>query len=378
MNDFNKQIDRKGTSSLKWDWYGEKDVIPLWVADMDFRASDAVIDALHKRIDHGIFGYTLPSDELYHVLMGMVKKLYGWDILRQWIVILPGVVSGLNISCRAVGQPGDDVMVPVPVYPPFFDAPKLADRNLVTYEFQEKNGRLTFDFPLFEKSITPRTRLFLFCTPQNPGGTVFRKDELRELARICEKHNITICSDEIHCGLVLDGKHIPTAAIDPEIARRTITLMSPSKTYNIPGMGFSFAVIPDDELRTRFQKAAKGIVPEVNVMGYTAAIAAYRDSEQWLEQLLDYLRENRELVLSFIEKIPGLRMFYPESMCLAWIDARAMNLENPCKFFEEAGVGLSDGRYFGKPGFVRLNFGCHRELLKEALERMASAVALTL
>lgn len=374
--DFDKPVDRTGTSSLKWDFYKDKEIIPLWVADMDFPASHEIINALHKRIDHGVLGYTLPPDELYEVLTAALLKEYEWKVAREWIICLPGVVTGLNLACRCVGEEGDEVLVPVPVYPPFFDAPKLSERKIIEIPMIEKKGRLVFDFDLFEEKITPRTRLFLFCTPHNPGGTVFTREELTRIARICNRHGIVICSDEIHCGLLLDRdkSHIPTAALDDETAQNTITLMAPSKTYNIPGLGFSFAVIPDPGLRKKFTNAMKGIVPYVNVLGYTGAIAAYRESSHWRSQVIGYLRQNRDLALEALNKMPGIKAMKPEASYLIWMDTRETGIEKPAQFFEKAGVGLSDGAYFGRPGFLRLNFGCSRHLLQEALNRMAAAL----
>jgi cystathionine beta-lyase len=374
--DFSVPVDRRGTSSLKWDRYGNRDVIPLWVADMDFHSSPAVLQALHSRVEHGVFGYTLPPEELLKVILSMLGRDYGWKVDPEWIVWLPGLVSGLNVACRAVGEDRDDVLTAVPVYPPFLSAPGHSRRNLVTVDLAEENGRWTFDFERLEAAVTPQTRVFILCNPHNPVGRVFTRDELSTLAAICEKHDIIICSDEIHCALILDEDkpHIPTATLGPEISRRTITLMAPSKTYNLPGFGCSFAVISDDMLRRRFKRAMAGIVPEVNALGYTAALAAYRDSGEWLAALLTYLRGNRDLVESSIRDIPGLSMPHVEATYLAWIETRETGLSDPAGFFEDAGVGLWDGRDFGGSRAVRLNFACHRGLLAEALRRMARAV----
>lgn len=373
--DFDRVINRKGSSSLKWDWYKDMDIIPLWVADMDFRAPEPVIQALNHRIHHGVFGYTLPPCELYEAIMAYLERSFDWAVDRSWIVPVPGVVTGLNQTCRAVGKPGDRVLVPVPVYPPFFDAPALSQRAMDTVPMICKEDRLTFDWAAFERAITPGTRLFLFCTPHNPGGTVFSEDELKQLARISKKHDLVICSDEIHCDLVFEGPHRPTASACPDIADRIITLMAPSKTYNIPGLGFSFAVISNPRLRDAFKRAGNGIVPHVNALGYTAALAAYKDSADWLEKVLAYLKINRDLVHERINRLHGLSSLCPQGTYLTWIDARESGLENPAAFFEKAGVGLSDGSHFGMPGFLRLNFGCSRELLNDALDRMETAVS---
>jgi cystathionine beta-lyase len=267
-------------------------------------------------------------------------------------------------------------MTAVPVYPPFLTAPANSRRHLVKVPLQEKNNRWTFDFDRFESAITADTRLFLLCNPHNPVGRIFSRDELTNLVMICEKHNIVICSDEIHCGLLLDeGKmHLPTATLGQEVAQRTITLMSPSKTFNLPGLGCAFAVISNEKLRRQFITAASGIVPLVNTLGFVAAEAAYRNGAGWHTELLEYLRGNRDTVARAVGEMPLLSMTPPEATYLAWIDARAADLADPVRFFKNAGVGLQDGVEFDGPGFVRLNFGCQRPLLEEALDRMKSAM----
>ena len=369
---FDRPVDRRGTNSLKWDLYKGKDIIPLWVADMDFQTSPAIITALHAHVDHGVFGYTLVPDELIDVVIERLAAQYGWKIQRDWIVWLPGLVTGINVSCRAVGDIGDEVLTMTPVYPPFLSAPENSSRKLRSVPLVEKTGGWEIDFDLLKRAITPRTRMLLLCSAQNPTGRVFTRDELATLAQICERHDIVICSDEIHCELVLDKgiEHIPTAALGPEVERRTITLMAPSKTFNIPGLGCSFAVISYEPLRRQFLRGMKGIVPHVNALGYTAALAAYRDSRDWYLAMIDYLRENRDSAERSIEAMPGLSMHHVEATYLAWIDTRQTGMKDPVKSFEEAGVGLSDGKSFGAEGFVRLNFGCPRSVLEEAFQRM--------
>ncbi len=375
--DFDTPIDRHNTASLKWDKYKGRDIIPMWVADMDFRSPPAVIEALHQRVDHGVFGYTIAPEELAESVIDTLQDDYGWKIESEWITWLPGLVTGLNVTCRAVGEDGDDVLTSVPVYPPFLSAPKYSRRNLLTVPLAEADGRWAFDFDRLESAITPRTRLFILCNPHNPAGRVFTAEELVTLTEIYLKHDIIICSDEIHCGLVLDEdkSHIPTATLSPQIADRTITLMAPSKTFNVPGLGCSFAIISNPELRKSFRRAAAGIVPFVNTLGYTAALAAYRDSAQWHRELLNYLRDNRNMVEHSIAEMPGLSMNHVEATYLAWIDARPLELEDAVKFFEDAGVGLSDGAQFDGQGFLRLNFGCPRITLEKALERMQKAMS---
>ncbi len=262
------------------------------------------------------------------------------------------------------------------MYPPFLTAPDNWSRRLVTVPLVQKPHRWEIDFDRLKAAITPRTRLFLLCSPHNPVGRAYSREELATLAAICEEHDIVICSDEIHCGLILDQDkpHIPTAMLSPEIADRTVTLMAPSKTFNLPGLGCSFAIISNLELRNRFRKAMAGIVPSVNALAYTAAEAAYRDGAPWQAALLDYLRRNRDLVSEAVKEMPGLSTTHVEATYLAWIDTRRADLDYPAEFFESAGVGLGNGVYFGSPGFLRLTFGCQRSMLVEGLSKMRDAL----
>ena len=381
--DFDVPIDRRNTLSAKWDKYKDRDVIPLWIADMDFRSPTAIIEALRKRVDHGVFGYgTIAPDDLLDGIVARLQAAYGWTIKPEWIVCMPGVATGFSAACQVVGEDQDEVLTAVPVYHPFLLAPKRARRNLVAVPLFEEGGRWFFDFDRLERSISPRTSLFMLCNPHNPVGRVFTREELSKLAAMCEKHGIIICADEIHCDLLLDPDktHIPIATLNPEVAARTITLMSPSKTFNIAGLGISFAIISDPGLRRSFCEAMPrpaGIVPIVSVLAYTAAIAVYRESTcyDWLAALLLYLRKNRDFLANEINRMPGLSMTRMEATFLAWIDTRKAGLKDPAKFFEDAGVGLSDGLPFGaEPGFVRLNFGCPRATLERAVNRMAEAM----
>lgn len=373
---FDAVIDRKNTASQKWERYSDSDILPMWVADTDFMAPPGVLEALEARIQHGIFGYTNPPVELQTQVMERMERLYGWRIEPEWLVWLPGLVCGLHLACRSTGAAGDSVIAPKPIYPPFISAPHLSDRQVVQIEMTSSAGRMVLDLEALEAAITPQARLLLFCNPQNPGGTVYRRDELLALAELAERHDLTICSDEIHCDLLLEPglKHIPLASLSPESARRTITLMAPSKTYNIAGLGCAFAIIPDKTLRNRFTRIRKGIVPDVNLLGFTAALGAYRTGDAWLEQKLVYLRQSRDYLLREVNRIPGLKLNPIEATYLAWIDISAAKLENPAHFFETAGVGMSPGRDFGDERFMRLNFGCPRPLLEEAVQRMRTAL----
>lgn len=374
--DFDTIIDRRGSSSLKWEKYRDRDIIPLWVADMDFAAPPAVIAALRRHVEHGVYGYTLPPEALVHAVTDMLERVHAWKVSPDWLVWLPGLVTGINTACRAVGSADDEIMTTTPAYPPFLSAPAFSGRTLLTVPHVKDGTKYVFDYAGIERAVTSRTRMFLLCNPQNPTGRVYDREELARLAEICLKNGIVICSDEIHCGLVLDSdrQHFSLAALDEEIARNSITLLAPSKTYNLPGLGCSFAVIPDQALRRAFTKVMRGIVPHVNAFGYTAAAAAYRDCEDWRLALVEYLAENRDLVEQFINGKRGLSVCHVEATYLAWIDARNLDAGNPTAFFEQAGVGLSDGTDFGAPGFVRLNFGCPRPTLARALERMGRAL----
>ena len=258
---FDNVVERRGTASAKWDKYKEQDIIPMWLADMDFPSPPAVIEALHQRVEQGVFGYPTVPDELITVVLSMLLTEYGWEVQPEWLVWLPGLVTGLNLICRAAAVRGEEVLTAVPVYPPFLTAPGLSRRHLTTLPLIREAGRWTLDFDRLASLITPATRLFLLCNPHNPVGTVFTREELASLAGICDKYNLIICSDEIHCGLVLDPDkvHVPIATLDPAIANRTVTLMSPSKTFNLPGC--AFAIIPAEPLRQKFCRAMAGHGP---------------------------------------------------------------------------------------------------------------------
>ena len=374
--EFDRPVNRKGTASQKWEKYGDSDILPMWVADTDFMSPPCVIEALKERIDHGVFGYTNVPSELNELVIERMKRLYSWEIEADAIEWLPGLVCGLNLACRAVGQSGDTVISPKPIYPPFISSPRLSEREVCTVPLKETNQHYIIDFEALENSLSDTTRLLLFCNPQNPGGAVYTREELETLAAIIIKHDLYICSDEIHCDLILEQglEHIPMASINDEIAKRTITLMAPSKTYNIAGLGCSFAIITDPKLRQKFVNVRKGIVPDVNLLGYTAAISAYKDGDEWNKQQLNYLRENRDYLQHEINQIPGLKLLPVEATYLAWIDISGAKLSNPAHFFEQAGVGMSPGRDFGDANYMRLNFGCPRRTLEQAVHRIKTAL----
>ena len=379
--DFDTPLNRHGTDSQKWQKYAGRDVLPLWVADMDFKSPPAIIEALHRRVDHGIFGYARPVKSTVDAVVDALAQRYGWKIDPAWIVWLPGLVVGLNVIAQAFAEPGDEVLTLAPVYPPFMSAPKNSARASVSTPWVLQAGAWSIDWEALARAVTPRTRLFYLCNPHNPLARVWRRDELVRLAEFCVQHNLLLCSDEIHCDLILDPAlpHVPTALLSPEIAARTITLRAPSKTYNVPGLGTSIAIIPDLAHRARFIRATAGIVAEVTCLGFTACEAAYRDSEPWRQALLAYLRGNRDYLLEAISsELPGVRVEAPvEATYLLWLDVAALGLRTPVTHFEQHGVGLSDGAMFGAaPGsHVRLNFGCPRSVLVEAVGRMKRALA---
>jgi cystathionine beta-lyase len=376
---FDTPIDRRGSDSIKWGKYAGRDVLPLWVADMDFAAPPPVIDALQQRIAHGVFGYGHPWPTLTESVLAHLECIYGWRIESEWIVWLPGLVTGLNVACRAVDG---DVLTATPIYPPFLSAPRFSGRALHRVELACSDGRWQWDKTALEMALTlgpadsmvASTRLFLLCHPHNPVGRCWSEEELRDLAAFAGENDLVVCSDEIHCGLILDAdkRHIPFASLSPDAAQRSITLMAPSKTYNIPGLGCAFAVIPDAALRRRFLRAMDGIVPHVNVLGLAACEAAYRDCSDWHRELIAYLRGNRDRVAAAVNAQKGAKMSHVEATYLAWIDVRELGLDYPAAHFEAHGLGLSDGADFGAPGWLRLNFGCSRAMLDEALVRFAT------
>ena len=384
--DFDKIINRKSSDSIKWRLY-EKDVLPMWVADMDFVSPEPVIRALHKRIEHGIFGYPLgimnPKDgipELCGTLVDRMENLFKWKIDPEDIILLPGVVPGFNLACQTLAKPSEAVLFQTPVYPPIFNVGETTGIQHQEMELTLNcDGSYYVDWQAFEDSITSETKLFILCNPHNPVGRVFTKNELIHFAEICMKNKVVIISDEIHSDLVFKGHHhIPIASLDSEIAQNTITLIAPSKTYNIAGLQFSVAIIQNPDLREKINKEKDILLHWVNSLGIVAAQAAYQDGQNWLDQVLIYLEDNRDYLHQYIqENLPGIKMALPEGTYLAWLDCREAGIEgNPYQFFLKKGkLAFNDGETFGPGGhgFVRLNFACPRSILTEGLERMQKA-----
>jgi len=371
---FDQHVDRRSTFSFKWQRYEGKDVIPLWVADSEFKCADPIIEALKARTEHGVYGYHLPAEyePANKAVVRWLNDKHDWQIKPEWIVWTPGVVPAFNVACKATCEDGDKVLVQVPNYPPMLAAPGL--NNLVREDVNtiEVDGRWTLDFEELErKAADPKTKLFIMCNPMNPVGSVMTKEELEKVEAICLEHNVTLCSDEIHCDLILDknARHIPAGKL-ANIGEQSITLMAASKTFNVAGLGTSFAIIPDAKVRSQFTKAAAGIVPWVNFMGLVATEVAFTQCDDWHQQQLEYLRGNLDYLEAEIEKLPGFKLVRPAATFLAWIDASGLGVDNVHAYMESKGVGPSPGRDFGWPDFTRINFGCPRSMLEQAIERL--------
>jgi cysteine-S-conjugate beta-lyase len=377
--DFDQAIERRNTDSVKWGVF-PADVIPLWVADMDFVSADPITRALQNRAGHAVFGYSRPSAILAGLLQERLKRLYQWDIEEPDIVFLPGIVTGLNIAFQVFAGPGEAVLVQPPVYFHFLRDPVVHGRILQDPPLIKNGNTYEIDFDRFERTITNETRLFVLCNPHNPVGRVFSRAELEKIADICLRHRLIICSDEIHCDLVYaPHRHIPIAALSPEVESRTVTLMAPSKTYNVAGLECGYALVKNPRLRKDWREFSHGLVPGVNIMGHTAAVAGLAEGQEWLDQVLQYLQQNRDYLRAYIGNwMPAIKVCKIEATYLAWLDCRDAGIPgNPAEFFlKNARIALSDGAEFGKSGenFVRLNFACPRKTLSESLDRMRTAV----
>ena len=377
--DFDQVRERRRSDSIKWKKYGDE-VIPLWVADMDFISAEPILEALRQRVDQGFFGYTCPPEALRLLIRERLQRQYRWYIQDEELFFLPGLVCGLNLSFLSFTNPGEGVLVQPPVYHHFVKDPVLHGRTLVDPPLVPRGDTYEIDFDAFEQSITDRTKIFILCNPHNPVGRVYTQQELQRLADICRRHGLIICSDEIHCDLLYPPfRHIPMATLSPEIADRCVTLMSLSKTYNLAGLGFAFAIIQNPELQKSWKNTSLGIVPHVTIMGHVAALAALKEGGEWLAQVLAYLRDSRDFLSQYMkERLPGIHGTHIEATYLAWLDCRQAGTPgDPFDFFlREAKVALMDGKEFGRggEGFVRLNFACPRKTLTEALDRMADAI----
>ena len=406
MYDFTTHPDRLPWSATKWEKYRGQDIIPLWIADMDFPVAPEIQQAVAAHVAHGNYGYTSVPRDLAACLIADHQNRYDWAVKPEWIVWLPGLVLGINLAVKTCCAPNEKAISFSPIYPPFLSAPGLQGRSLVDIPLKPTNAEATafaIDFDALELAMRPATngrshaehaehgdsqeaaatRLLLLCHPHNPIGRLFTRQELDQLAAFCERHDLYVCSDEVHCDLILDGKtpHTPFAKVmaerSPALLKRTITLHGPGKTYNIAGLGIAWAIIPDADLRRRFRAAMQKLVPETCCFGFTALQAAFKNGEPWRQALLAQLRQIRDAVSAALDRM-GLPHTHPEVTCLTWIDARALaaRVGNAASFFEQHGVGLSDGADFGRPGFLRLNFATPPDLLDEALRRMREALRM--
>ncbi len=376
MYNFDQCPDRTNTDSVKCDRYTDRNILPMWVADMDFRVAPQITDAIATRLEHQVFGYTHVADSLNALIVERMQRLYQWSIKPEWLVWVPGVVASVNIACRFLGDASAGVLSPAVVYPNITNAPELNGQRLVPVPMISQNRRWLMDLEWISRQTDIDNKMLLLCNPHNPGGSVYTRGELTSLVESTEAQDMIIVSDEVHCDLILQQgiSHIPIASLNNNIEQRSITLMAASKTFNLAGLGCSFAIIPNPQLRRNFRQACKGIISHVNLFGYAATQAAYEHGENWHRQLLDYLRANRDFLVDEINQIRGLKLDPLEATYLAWIDVSELGLDDPHQFFEHAGIGMSPGRDFGDNGFMRLNFACTRATLEEAVARIRKAV----
>ncbi len=376
---FDTVISRSRTDSVKWNRYPD-DVLPLWVADMDFPSPPMVAEAVNKRLAHPFFGYAREDKQLIETICNWVLVRHGWKIEPEWIMLVPGVVTGMNWTAQTFVKPDETLCFHTPVYPPFFRISDCLCAKRVEIPMVVRDNQYQIDFENFEKSLNSSVKLFVLCNPHNPVGRVFSRTELEQINDICLKKGVLVCSDEIHGDLVFSGhQHIPLASISASAEQNTITLMAPSKTFNIPGLHFSFAVIPNQKHREAMEASRKGVIGCPTMLANEAVRAVYTNGADWLDELLVYLETNRDFLMEFLkEYLPEINMVKPEGTYLAWLDCRKLDLlPDPYHFFlSKAKVALNDGEAFGLngKGFARLNFGCPRSILVDALNRMVEAV----
>jgi cysteine-S-conjugate beta-lyase len=393
--DFDEVCDRKNTGCVKWDnvriMFGSEEVIPMWVADMDFPVAQPIIEALQKRAGHPFYGYTQPDPGVIEAVIERMQRKFGWKIQREWIVFTPGVVPALHIAVRCLTHPGDEIILQEPVYYPFFPVVKASGCQVVTNKLILTNGRYEMDYEDLESRFHPkagmmpvpnRVKAIILCNPQNPVGRLWDKQEITRLGEIAIRHGAIVISDEIHCEILFKGyRHTPFASISEEFAQNSIVCMAPSKTFSLAGLETSTIIIPNKKLRSEYINTRMGILPGPNLFGYTALEAAYRYGDEWLEQVLDYLQGNLEFLTDyFARKIPPIKVIQPQGTYLVWLDCRELSLDDlSLRSFmrEKARVGLDDGFLFGAAGsgFQRMNIACPRSVLAEALQRIEAAVA---
>lgn len=386
--DFDQIIDRRNTNSVKIDAlkevFGADDLIPLWVADMEFLSPPEITDALKKRVEHGIFGYYTPDDAYFKSIINWLENRHSWTVDKQDVIFVPGVVKGFAFAIDAFTNVGDKIIIQPPVYPPFKTTSEGLNRKIVNNTLIYDNGQYSMDFDNLREVAKTGCKMLILCNPQNPSGRIWSKDELSELAEICFDNQILVVSDEIHSDLVLPGnEHIPFATVSNKAAQNNITLMAPSKTFNIAGIVSSFAVVENEEIRKKyFNYLNARQLGDGTIFGYIAAEYAYEYGEEWLNQALEYIQENIDFVDDYLQKnIPQIKAVKPDASFLIWLDCRALNLSQPeleKLFIQKAKLALNSGTMFGKEGkgFMRLNVGCPRITLEKALDNLKKAVVL--
>lgn len=382
MYDFDEVIDRRGHNSAKWDrrfiGEGEEMLLPFWVADTDFRTLPQVNEALEECVRHGIYGYTLPPEGCAAAAARWQQVRHGFEVKEEWVTFLAGIDCALATAVQAFTEPGDAVLINTPIYTPFFEMAQLSGRRVVENPMKLVEGRYEFDFDDFAQKAR-ETKIFLFCNPQNPTARCLTREELEKIGAICAENDLLILSDEIHADIVFDGrKHIPTASLSPELARRTITCTSPSKTFSVAGLVASVIIIPDGDIRARFEAVKERNSINTGILGLVAMEAAYNSGDAYADQVRDYLQANRDFAVDYVRKhIPGIIPIVPEATFLLWLDCAGLGLprERLEGFFTAAGVRLSGGTAYKEPTgqFARLNFGCARATLEAGLKRIEAA-----
>jgi cysteine-S-conjugate beta-lyase len=383
---FDEIIDRFGTHSLKYDGsqrvFGTKDILPMWVADMDFRTPDFIVNAMKERLAHEIYGYTLRHEDLFQSVVDWMWRRHQWKIEKDWVVFTPGIVPALNMCTLAYSNPGDKIILQSPVYYPFFWAVDLNKRQILNNQLLRVDDSYQMNFGHLRKSIDKATKMMIFCSPHNPVGRVWKHEELAELANICSEKKIIMISDEIHSDLIFKGhKHLPFAMLNDDAANCSVTCIAPSKTFNIAGLSTSALIIPNPELRKKFNEVVESLhIAGGNIFGFVALEAAYTHGDEWLKQVIQYIEGNVQLLEKFIvERIPQLKVIHPEGTYMAWIDFSKLGMTDPelRKFMvDKVKLGLNHGPTFGAggEGFQRINLGCPRSIVLEGLERLEKAI----
>jgi len=384
---FDEIIDRRNTGAIKVErcktLFGTEDVLPLWVADMDFRTPDFILDAIRERLEHPILGYTMPPKNYYPLTVKWITEHHNWNIKRDWVGFLPGIVPGLAFAVQSLTEVGDEIIVQSPVYYPFFNVITNNNRVVVNNQLKEVDGKYIMDLEDLEQKFTSKTKLFILCNPHNPGGRVWTKEELKQFATVCERHNVTIISDEIHADMVLPGNiaHTPLATVSEWAEQHTVTFMAPTKVFNMPGLISSAYVIANTELRHKFAEFLEASEMNAgNIFAYIGAVAAYEQGEEWRLQMLNYVQGNIEYIADFLKKnVPQVKPMIPEASFLVWLDCKDLGMETDelHKFFSlKAGLGLNKGTIFGDGGeyHLRLNVACSRRILEQAMKQLETAV----